>query len=101
TSLSLHFPENARVSVVDHTCSGRTKLEALPAFRVAARAHWETCSKLTKAEGDNVRRDSECRLKTDGDAVSILLLSNARGRGVTLSPDTNLAGKRVVGGASA
>ncbi|GAB9476726.1 hypothetical protein Gpo141_00013785 [Globisporangium polare] len=46
--------------------------------------------------GDNVRRDFECMLKTGAYAVSIIL-GKARARGATLSPDINLAGKRVVG----
>ncbi|GAB9473287.1 hypothetical protein Gpo141_00010442 [Globisporangium polare] len=75
--------------------TGRTKPEALPTFRVAARAHWETYFKLSKAEGNNVRRDFERMLKTDGYAVSILL-SKAKASGATLSPDINLAGERVV-----
>ena len=79
--------------------TGRAKPEALAPFRVAARTHWESYFKLTKAEGNNRRRDFECMLKTDGYAVSVILSkakAEATGYGVP-PPDIDLAGKRVVG----
>ncbi|RLN26509.1 hypothetical protein BBJ28_00024584, partial [Nothophytophthora sp. Chile5] len=79
--------------------TGRAPPEPLPAFRAAARAHWEAHFKLTKAEGKNVRRDFECMLKTDGYAVSVILSkvkAVATGWDVP-TLDVSLAGKRVVG----
>ena len=80
-------------------CTGCAKPEALAPFRVAARTHWEAYFKLSKAEGNNRRRDFECMLKTDGYAVSVILSKarvEATGYGVP-QPDICLAGKRVVG----
>ena len=78
---------------------GRDRPEDMGPFRVAARAHWEKYFKLSRAEGNNRRRDFEYMLKTDGYAVSVMLSKErvgAKGSGVP-QPVVDLDGKRVVG----
>lgn len=78
--------------------TGVAQPEALAAFRVNRRVHWEAYFHLSKAESNSKRRDFEYMLQTDGLAVSVIL-SKVK---VVVAADTpvavpDLEGKRVIG----
>ena len=76
-------------------------------FREAKDTYWNAHFRLTKAEGQNNRRDFKHIIKTDGYAVSVILtkdtnnnIGNKKRKKTTTSslpPNIDLTGKRVVG----
>ena len=77
--------------------TGCAKPEALSPFRANARQHWCTHFTLSKAEGNNKRRDFDRMLKTDGVAVSAILTKPIAVPTTVTKPDICLEGKRVIG----
>ncbi|GAB9476925.1 hypothetical protein Gpo141_00013984 [Globisporangium polare] len=92
-----HVPQMLNYAGKDYltACKNHVVLNLSAQVGKACKVFFDALPQRFRAEDrNNVRRDFERMLKTDGYAVSIIL-SKAKASGATLSPDTNLAGKRV------